>query len=93
MRAVDEVPRWDRFVHPLASVLNFAFGCHHWHLSRVFTIEGKSYKVCCDCGAHLDYSLEEMSIVHRHSHRGFRVLRARARLRRLKLRRASVCVT
>lgn len=75
MRPVEEVPMWDKFVHPLASALNFAFGCHHKHLSRVFTIEHKSYKVCCDCGAHFDYSLQKMSVVHRHSRRALRLLR------------------
>lgn len=66
MRVVDEVPRWDRFINPLAKALNYAFGCRHTHLSRVFTIESQSYKVCSDCGAHLDYSLEDMSVVRRH---------------------------
>jgi hypothetical protein len=65
MRAIDEAPTWDKLAHPIAWVLNFAFGCHHRHLSRVFTIKGKSYKVCCDCGAHLPYSLDRMSVVHR----------------------------
>ncbi len=82
MRAVDEAPGWDKLVHPLASVLDFAFGCHHRHLSRVFTIHGKSYKVCCDCGRRLPYSLNRMSIVHRRAssqralRRAFRRFRA-----------------
>jgi hypothetical protein len=83
MRAVEEIPTWDKFIHPLASALNFAFGCRHRHLSRVFTIRGKTYKVCCDCGAHLPYSLDRMAVVHRRAASG-RVLR-RA-LRRLHLR-------
>jgi hypothetical protein len=62
MRTVDEVPRWDRFINPWAKALKYVLGCHHSHLSRVFTIENQSYKVCCDCGAHLDYSLDEMSV-------------------------------
>jgi len=49
---------------PLA-VLDFLFGCHHVHLSRVFTLKGQTYKVCCDCGAKYAYSLETMSIVRR----------------------------
>jgi len=77
VKAVGEVPRWDKFVHPLAFALNFAFGCHHRHLSRVFTIEHKSYKVCCDCGAHLKYSLEKMSVVRRHPRSALRLLRIR----------------
>ncbi len=45
--------------------LEFLFGCHHGQLSRVFTIGGESYRVCCDCGATFEYSLETMSIVRR----------------------------
>jgi hypothetical protein len=46
----------------LVFILDFLFGCHHWHLSRVFTIDRRTYKVCCDCGAKFDYSLESMRI-------------------------------
>jgi hypothetical protein len=49
----------------LMAVLEFLFGCHHAHLSRVFTIKGETYKVCFDCGAKLAYSLKTMSIVRR----------------------------
>ena len=45
--------------------LEFLFGCHHGQLSRVFTIGGESYQVCCDCGAKFAYSLQTMSIVRR----------------------------
>jgi hypothetical protein len=31
-------------------VIQFAFGCHHRHVSRVFTINQRTYKVCLDCG-------------------------------------------
>ena len=44
-------------------LLDFLFGCHHVQLSRVFTIKGETYKVCCDCGAKFAYSLKSMSIV------------------------------
>jgi hypothetical protein len=81
MRSVEEIPGWERLVHPLASALNYAFGCHHGHLSRVFTIEGKSYKVCCDCGAHLPYSLERMAVVHRRPASQRALRRALRRLR------------
>lgn len=60
----EAVPLWDSVTHPLANALEFAFGCHHTGLSRVFTIQGRSYKVCLKCGATFDYSLREMSIVH-----------------------------
>ena len=38
------------------------FGCNHSRLSRVFTINRRTYRVCCDCGAEFDYSLENMSM-------------------------------
>ena len=49
----------------LVTVLDFLFGCHHGHLSRVFTVGGETYRVCCDCGAKYGYSLETMSIKRR----------------------------
>jgi hypothetical protein len=80
MQATERIPLWESVTHPLANALEHAFGCHHGKLSRVFTLEGKTYKVCCDCGARFRYSLETMSIVHQH-HRLF------PSLRRLKARR------
>jgi hypothetical protein len=80
---IEETPLWDRVTHPFASMLEYALGCHHTHLSRVFTLGDRTYKVCCDCGATFDYSLRAMSIVH---HRGtlpvLRRLRAFRRLRK-----------
>jgi hypothetical protein len=49
----------------LMSTLDFLFGCHHSHLSRVFTIGGRSYRVCCDCGAKFKYSLASMCMKRR----------------------------
>lgn len=46
----------------IQAALDFLFGCHHSELSRVFTIGGSSYRVCCDCGAQFRYSFETMSI-------------------------------
>lgn len=78
MISSEDVPRWERFIHPLAKALDFVFGCHHTKRSRVFTIEGRSYQVCCDCGASFDYSLQTMSIVPRHtSHGALRLWRIR----------------
>lgn len=65
MSAPERIPLWDSVTQPLANVLDFAFGCHHRKLSRVFTIHGHSYKVCCDCGATFNYSLQTMSMRHR----------------------------
>ena len=49
----------------MKSIIEFLFGCHHRGISRVFTIAGRTYQVCCDCGAEFKYSLESMSIVQR----------------------------
>ena len=53
------------FAEILLDILDFIFGCHHAHLSRVFTLDGETYKVCCDCGARFAYSLESMTIERR----------------------------
>jgi hypothetical protein len=53
------------FMAIILAILDFLLGCHHLHLSRVFTLQGETYKVCCDCGAKFAYSLETMSIEHR----------------------------
>jgi hypothetical protein len=49
----------------IIAFLDYLFGCRHWHLSRVFTLQGETYKVCSDCGARFQYSLETMSIERR----------------------------
>ncbi len=46
----------------LTAIFEFLFGCHHRDLSRVFTIRGRTYKVCTECGAEFDYSLQTMSL-------------------------------
>jgi hypothetical protein len=43
-------------------VLDFVFGCHHSNLSRVFTIDRRTYRLCCLCGARFKYSLETMAM-------------------------------
>ena len=87
MSAADEMPLWDSVTHPLANVLEFAFGCHHAKLSRVFTIEGRSYKVCCSCGRRFEYSLHTMSIrPRRRLFTALTHLRAQRRLRRIERR-------
>ena len=65
MSEVEDVPLLESVTRPFADVLDIAFGCHHRKLSRVFTINGHSYKVCCDCGATFHYSLESMSVTRR----------------------------
>ncbi len=77
MSEVEDVPLLESVTRPFANVLDIAFGCHHRKLSRVFTIRGHSYKVCCDCGASFQYSLQSMSVT-----RHWRLL---AMLRRLRV--------
>lgn len=40
------------------------FGCSHGHLTRPFTLQAQSYKVCLDCGKQFPYSLEKMRVLH-----------------------------
>jgi hypothetical protein len=39
----------------------FSIGrCHHGHLSRVFTIQKRTYQVCLECAQEFEYSWELM---------------------------------
>jgi hypothetical protein len=58
----------------IRTLLNFVFGCHHSNLSRVFTIRRRTYRVCCDCGAEFDYSLDRMAINRQQARRPARVV-------------------
>src|SRR5579885_2992971 len=53
------------FMALIIAILDFFLGCHHDRLSRVFTLQGETYKVCFDCGAKFAYSLHTMSIERR----------------------------
>lgn len=72
LRRSQEIPRprgaqlaKESLIAILLAIVDFLFGCHHPHLSRVFTLQGETYKTCCDCGAKFAYSLETMSIERR----------------------------
>ncbi len=45
------------------TIWDWFFGCRHKELSRAFTNEGETYKVCLKCGRRFPYSLETMTIV------------------------------
>lgn len=45
-------------------IWDLLFGCRHKELSRPFSSEGQTYKVCLKCGAHLPYSWETMTVVN-----------------------------
>ncbi len=49
------------------SIMNMLFGCRHRELSRAFTAEGETYKVCLKCGTRLQYSWQTMSLVRKGS--------------------------
>ena len=38
----------------LLGIFEFLFGCRHRHMSRLFTIKRRTYKVCFDCGQEFD---------------------------------------
>lgn len=46
----------------IIAIFDFLFGCHHVNLSRVFTLQGVIYRVCCDCRGKFGHSLKSMSI-------------------------------
>ena len=47
----------------LSAIFEWIFGCHQRELSRVFTIDHKTYQVCLDCGRKLQYSWRAMSLI------------------------------
>ncbi len=59
----------------LNAILDFLFGCRHQDLSRPFTMQRHTYKVCLDCGREMPYSLSSMRLMsgrelrHQHSFR------------------------
>ena len=44
-------------------IYDLLLGCPHRHLTRPFTIDKRTYCVCCDCGREFAYSLHAMRIV------------------------------
>jgi hypothetical protein len=47
-------------MNALRKIVQFAFECHHAEMSRVFTIQNRTYRVCFECGREVDYSWEQM---------------------------------
>lgn len=41
-------------------IFEIFFGCRHDHLTRPFTLERHTYKVCLDCGKQVFYSTATM---------------------------------
>jgi hypothetical protein len=61
-------------------------GCSHSHLTRIFTLQDETYRVCLDCGVHVPYSPVTMRPL---SGRELRRIKA-ARASELKIMPASV---
>ena len=40
------------------SIFNFFFGCRHRELTRVFTLDNQTYRVCLSCGARIPFTEE-----------------------------------
>jgi hypothetical protein len=40
----------------LVFLYDFMFGCGHEHVTRPFTLNRRTYKVCLDCGKQIYYS-------------------------------------
>lgn len=51
------------FFYRAVYIVTRSLGCWHRHHSRPFTLYGRTYEVCFDCGKQLPYSLEHMSRV------------------------------
>lgn len=50
-----------RFLHAVFHFFyEIAFGCSHDRLTRPFTLQRETYKVCLDCGKQIFYSPEDM---------------------------------
>ena len=45
------------------AIFEWIFGCRHRKLSRVLTIDHKTYQVCFGCGRKLQYSWRVMSLI------------------------------
>lgn len=39
----------------LIRAFNLLFGCRHRNLTRIFTLEGQTYRVCLKCGARIPW--------------------------------------
>lgn len=46
------IDRTDNSAKTRIGILSRIFGCRHGNLSRPFTNQNGSYRVCIDCGAH-----------------------------------------
>ena len=57
-------------VNLLLQVLQSVLECRHCQLSRVFTIQRRTYKVCYKCGREFEYSWALMRSVQPNNWRG-----------------------
>ncbi len=57
-------------LEPVLRTLDWLFGCHHRNLSWAFTRDGRTYRVCWDCGCEFDYCWSTLRFAshRRHPH-------------------------
>ena len=48
-------------VDKLLTAFDFVFGCWHRNLSRPFTLSGRTYEVCLNCGRQFPYNRAEIT--------------------------------
>ncbi len=59
-----------------AAIYDILLGCRHASLTRPFTIEQETYKVCLNCGKQVYYSLQTMRPLSTREVRQMRASRA-----------------
>lgn len=65
-------------LHFLQSIFEAIFGCRHSNLSRPFTLDGHTYKVCMNCSRQVFYSRDTMQPLTRREIREMRASEALA---------------
>ncbi|HYY57523.1 MAG TPA: hypothetical protein VE842_09325 [Pyrinomonadaceae bacterium] len=77
---------FDRLARNLVRLLVWLFGCWHREMSRPFTLDCNTYRVCLDCGARRAFDPERWEMVGAYyyglpSASALRVVKNRARRR------------
>ena len=76
--------------HTLLFLFSKLWSCWHRKMSRPFTHEGETYRVCLKCGMRLEFDLEAWKTGHSYYFPKVRTrLVAHSKLRLIKLKRAS----
>ena len=49
---------WSAFVESIRLLVFRSWSCSHQQISRPFTSDGKTYRVCLQCGMHRDFDVK-----------------------------------